>query len=116
MSGKSSGERVAFDIGGFVLKRTGTEPRSFYHKKTETGTEMKFLEPHSSTVKHLVHGGSVYRCEYATVTACTDLHVFFSKFNLKSVCLPLLKPGSVKCYDSTSKTIKMHNRIDYKTS
>ena len=31
MSGNSSGERVAFDIGGFVLKitETGTEPRFF---------------------------------------------------------------------------------------
>ena len=35
--------------GGFVLKRTGTEPRFFYHQKTETGTEMKFLELHSSS-------------------------------------------------------------------
>ena len=40
MSGNSSGERVAFDIGGFVLKitETGTEPRFFYHQRTETGT------------------------------------------------------------------------------
>ena len=51
MSGKSSGGRVAFDIEGFVLKRTetGTEPRFFYHQKTKTGTEMKFSEPHSSS-------------------------------------------------------------------
>ena len=38
--------------GGFVLKRTetGTEPRFFYHQKTETGIEMKFSELHSSTI------------------------------------------------------------------
>jgi hypothetical protein len=31
------------------LKITETEPRFFCSKKTETGTEIKFLEPHSST-------------------------------------------------------------------
>ena len=51
MSGNSSGGRVAFDIGGFVLKitETGTEPSFFYHQRT--GTEMKFLELHSSNLQ-----------------------------------------------------------------
>ena len=63
MSGKSSGGRVAFDIEGFVLKRTetGTEPRFFYHQKTKIGTEMKFSEPHNSNLHLLVvHQSNVF--------------------------------------------------------
>ena len=44
MSDKSSGERVAFDIGGFVLKRT------------ETGTEPSFILPQENRNRDEIFG------------------------------------------------------------
>ena len=76
------------------LKITETEPRFFCSKKTETGTEIKYLEPHSSTLNSnsqaLIFREYLKRCwplfisilqektlNYEYMTTDFKLHVFF---------------------------------------
>jgi hypothetical protein len=72
------------------LKITETEPRFFCSKKTGTGTEIKFLEPHSPTTKLLSLFYSVVARHCGAVRHPTTWHCAYCR---ESAQLLNVSPG-----------------------